>query len=115
MAAPNLRSPTVVTGRSSLVHLGASLAAVLSNPAASGKVLKVTTMRAANVGTLSAVLEIAHSRSPDTVYLLKGGTVDSGKALIATDKNEYHYLEESDELLAKGSGIDLTISYEEIS
>jgi len=50
--------------------------------------------------------------------LLKGGAVDAGRTLITTDKNEYIYLEEGDEVKAKasaGTSIDLTINYEEIS
>ena len=53
-----------------------------------------------------------------STYLIKGGSIDAGKTLITTDKNEYIYLEEGDEIQAKASAatsIDLTINYEEIS
>lgn len=118
MAAPNLKSPSAVTGKTATAALTTSLAAVLSNAAASGKVLKVNTVRAANVAASSITVDIAHYRGSTTTYLLKGGSVDAGKTLITTDKNEYIYLEEGDELKAKasaGTSIDLTINYEEIS
>lgn len=118
MAAPNLRSPSVVTGKTAVAALTTTLTAVLTNAAASGKVLKVNTVRAANVATGSVSVDVAHYRGATTTYLLKGGNVDAGKTLITTDKNEYIYLEEGDELRAKasaGTSIDLTINYEEIS
>jgi hypothetical protein len=117
MAAPNLRSPATVTGKTAPAALTTSLTAVLSNTAASGKVLKVNTIRAANVAVGSVTVDIAIYRGTTTSYLLKGGTVDAGKTLIATDKNEYIYLEEGDQLQAKasaGTSVDLTINYEEI-
>lgn len=118
MAAPNLRAPSTVTGKTAMAALSTSLAATLSNAAASGKVLKVNTIRAANVAVASVTVDLAIVRGATTRYLLKGGTVDAGKTLIATDKNEYIYLEEGDELQAKASAatsVDLTLNYEEIS
>lgn len=117
MAAPNLRSPATVTGKTAAAALTTSLSSVLSNSAVSGKVLKVNTIRAANVGTGSITVDIAHYRGTTTTYLLKGGTIDAGKTLITTDKNEYVYLEEGDSIQAKASAttsVDLTINYEEI-
>lgn len=118
MAAPNLKAPSAVTGKTATAALTTSLTGVLTNAAASGKVLKVNTVRAANVAAGSITVDIAHYRGTTTTYLLKGGSVDAGKTLITTDKNEYIYLEEGDELRAKasaGTSIDLTINYEEIS
>jgi NADPH-dependent ferric siderophore reductase len=118
MAAPNLRSPATVTGKTATAALTTSLSTVLQNAASSGKVLKVNTVRAANVAAATVTVDIAHHRGIATTYLIKGGSVDSGKTLITTDKNEYIYLEEGDELQAKasaGTSIDLTINYEEIS
>lgn len=118
MAAPNLRAPSAVTGKTATAALTTSLTAVLANAAASGKVLKVNTVRAANVAAGSINVDIAYFRGAAVTYLIKGGTVDAGKTLITTDKNEYIYLEEGDELHAKasaGTSIDLTINYEEIS
>jgi hypothetical protein len=81
-------------------------------------VLKVNTIRAANVGAGAVTVDIAVRRGATTSYLLKGGAIDAGKTLIVTDKNEYVYLEEGDDLQAKASAatsVDLTVNYEEIS
>lgn len=118
MAAPNLRAPTTVTGKTALAALTTSLADVLANGAASGKALKVNTIRAANISGATVTVDIAVVRSATTWYLIKGGSIDAGKTLITTDKNEYVYLEEDDKIQAKSSAatsIDLTINYEEIS
>lgn len=117
MATPNLRAPTTVTGKTAVASLTAGLTSVLVNAASSNKVLKVNTVRAANVAAAAVTVDIAHFRGAVLTYLLKGGAVDAGKTLITTDKNEYIYLEEGDELRAKasaGASIDLTINYEEI-
>lgn len=119
MAAPNLRSPATVTGKTAPVALITTLVDVLSNAAGSSKVLKINTIRAANVAAAAVTVDIAIYRAGIILcYLLKGGTVDAGKTLIVTDKNEYIYLEENDYLRAKSSAatsVDLTINYEEIS
>ena len=59
MAAPNLRTPSTVTGKTAPAALTTSLTAVLSNAAASGKVLKVNTIRTANVAATSVTVDIA--------------------------------------------------------
>lgn len=117
MAAPNLRAPTSVIGKTEFAALTTSLADVLENTAASDLVLKVNTIRAANVSGSTVTVDIAIVRSTDTVYLIKNGSINSGKTLITTDKNEYVYLEEGDKIQAKSSAsasVDLTINYEEI-
>lgn len=118
MAAPNLRAPAQVIGKTAVASLSTSLSAVLTNAASSNKVLKVNTIRASNVTTGSVSVNIAHQRGAVTTYLIKSGAVGEGKTLITTDKNEYIYLEEGDSIQASASaaaGIDLTINYEEVS
>lgn len=120
MAAPNLRSPSQVTGKTAMVSVTTSLAEALSNAAASSKVLKLNTVRAANVdsGGAAVTLDLSLYRGSTHTYLIKGAVVSSGKALVVSDKNEYLYLEEGDALYAKAStatSADLTINYEEIS
>ena len=120
MAAPNLRSPSTVTGKTAASGLTTSLTEVLANAAASGKLLKINTVRVANVdsGSASVSADISVYRSSTHRYLIKGAAVTAGKALVVSDKNEYVYLEEGDALYAKATsanGLDLTINYEEIS
>lgn len=118
MAAPNLKTPTTITGKTAVYACTASLATALSNDAASGKVLKVNVVRAANLTTGIATVDLTVFRSSVDTYIIKLASVAPGGSLVLLDKNEYLYLEEGDALRADanaGSTIDITIHYEEIS
>lgn len=118
MAAPNLRVPSTVTGKLTLAQVSTSLASVLSNAAASGKCLKITTIRAANITGASSSISVTVYRSTTHRYLVKSAPVDSGLSLIVTSREDYIYLEEGDALYAQASGasaFDLSIAYEEVS
>lgn len=118
MAAPNLKTPTTITGETYVSACLASLTATLVNAAASGKVLKVNTIRVANLTANSATVDITFYRSSTHTYILKSGSVAPNSSLVILDRDEYIYLEEGDALYAKASAIttlDLTINYEEIS
>lgn len=103
-----------------MTSVATTLTSVLDNSAASGLLLKLNTIRAANVdsGGAAVGLDLTVYRGSTHRYLIKGVSIGAAKALIVSDKNEYVYLEEGDSLYAKAtsaSGIDLTINYEEIS
>lgn len=119
MAAPNLKQPTTITGKTATYSCTSSLASALSNDAASGKVLKVNTIRAANIDATSAFsVDITLFRSATHTYIANAISVPLSSSLIVLSKEEYLYLEEGDAIYAKGSTtgkIDLTISYEEIA
>lgn len=118
MASPNLVSPTTVLGKTESYSCTASLGAALSNSAASGKVLKVNTIRATNISSSAAAVDVTLYRSGTHRYQLKNGSVPFGGALVLLDKNEYLYVQEGDSIYAKAgsaSSVELTISYEEIS
>jgi hypothetical protein len=118
MAAPNLRQPAAVYGKTAVALVGTSNAAVLSNAAASGRTLKITTIRGANITGAGATLSVSHYRSTTHRYLVKGSAVNEGEALVVTDRNDYIYLEEGDALYAQASvasSFDLIIAYEDIS
>lgn len=118
MTAPNLRIPSAIIGKTAVAQVGTPNAAVLSNAAASGKVLKVTTLRAANISAGTATISVSHYRSTTHRYLVKASSVDAGEALIVTSREDYIYLEEGDALYAQASvasSFDLIIGYEDIS
>lgn len=118
MAAPNLKTPTTITGKTAVYACTASLASALSNGASSNKVLKVNVVRAANLTTGIATVDITVFRSAADTYIIKNASVAPGASLVLLDKNEYLYLEEGDALRANAnaiSTIDLTIHYEEIT
>lgn len=122
MAAPNIKSPStisVVTGKTAPYNCTDTLAAALSNGSGSGKVLKVTAIRAANVdGTANVALDCSHYRGSTHTYIAYKVTVPAGSTLLPLSREEYLYLEEGDAIYAKASvttKIDLLISYEDIS
>jgi hypothetical protein len=118
MAAPNLKTPTTIIGKTAGYAVTTSLAAALSNSAASGKVFKVNVVRAANLTTGIATIDLTVFRSATDTYIIKSASVAPNSSLVLIDKNEYLYLEEGDALRADAnaiSTIDLTIHYEEIT
>ena len=103
-----------------MTSVATTLTSVLANSAASGLLLKLNTIRAANVdsGGAAVALDLTVYRGSTHRYLIKGVSISTAKALIVSDKNEYIYLEEGDALYAKAAtsnGIDLTVNYEEIN
>jgi hypothetical protein len=118
MAAPNLKTPTTIIGKTAGYAVTTSLAAALSNSAASGKVFKVNVVRAANLTTGIATVDLTVFRSATDTYIIKSASVAPNSSLVLIDRNEYLYLEEGDALRAGAnaiSTIDLTIHYEEIT
>jgi hypothetical protein len=119
MAAPNLKTPTTITGKTAPYSCTSTLSAALSNTAASGKVFKVNTIRAANIDATTALsVDITVYRGSTHSYIANAISVPVNSTLVVLSKEEYLYLEEGDAIYAKGSTsgkIDLTISYEEIS
>lgn len=96
-----------------------SLAAALSNAAASGKVLKVNAVYCANVdGTNSADISLTYSNNTTDFYLAKTISVPADATQILVSRDAFIYLEEGDSLRAQASAandLELVISYEEIS
>lgn len=118
MAAPNLKSPTTITGKTADYAVTTTLAAALSNAAASGKVLKVNTIRVCNTTASAATVDISRLRSGTDRYLVKSASVDPNSTLVVSQRDEIIYLEEGDDLRAKASAnttFDLLVTYEEIS
>jgi hypothetical protein len=119
MAAPNLRDPDTVTGKTAGYAVTTSLATTLSNAADSGKVLKVNTVRAANIdGTAAFDVDLTFFRSSTDRHLARTIPVPADATVILVSKDESIYLEEGDALRARASAadaIELTISYEDIS
>jgi hypothetical protein len=118
MAAPNLRDPAVVNGKTVGVAVTTTFADVLVNGASSGKVLKINAAYCANVdGTLLAKVDLVWRRSGTDRYLAKLLSVPAGATQILVAREAYIYLEEGDSLRVKAdtaSILELIISYEDI-
>lgn len=119
MAAPNLKSPTSITGKTARYAVTASLGAALSNGAASNKVLKVNSIFCANVdGTNSADISVSIYNGATDHYLAYTITVPPDATQIISSKDTYFYLEEGDSIRAVASAagdLVLVIGYEEIA
>ena len=119
MTAPNLKSPTTITGRTARYAVTTSLANALANSAASGKVLKINSIFCANVdGSSEADISVSIYDGTTDRYLAKTITVPANATQIISSKDTYFYLEEGDSIRAQASvasDLELVIGYEEIS
>lgn len=119
MAAPNLKSPTTIIGRTARYAVTTSLATVLANSASSGKVLKINSIFCANVdGTLAADISVSIYNGTTDFYIAKTIAVPADATQILSTKETYFYLEEGDSIRAVASAagdLELVIGYEEIS
>lgn len=119
MAAPNLKAPTSITGKTARYAVTTSLAAALSNAAASNKVLKINSIFCANVdGVNAADISVSVYNGTTDFYIAKTITVPADATQILSTKETYFYLEEGDSIraLASAAGdLELVIGYEEIA
>jgi hypothetical protein len=119
MAAPNLKSPTTILGRTARYAVTGSLANALANSAASGKVLKINSIFCANVdGTNAADISVSIYDGTTDRYLAKTISIPADATQILSAKDTYFYLEEGDSLRALASvngDLELVIGYEEIA
>jgi hypothetical protein len=117
MAAPNLVNMTTLTGKTAVMAVTTTATALITNAAASGKVLKVDQLLVTNVnGTTNATVNVDIFRSSvayDIAYLM---TVPAGATLDIISNRIY--LEEGDSLrltASSNSYLDAVASYEDIS
>lgn len=119
MAAPNLKNPSIITGKTARYAVTASLAAALSNSAASGKVFKINSVYCANVdGVNNADISLSIYNGTTDFYLAKTISVPADATQVLVTRDAYIYLEEGDSLRAVASAasdLELVIGYEEIS
>jgi len=131
MANPNIVNVTTIYGKTTYLTPNVSTAVVLlPNAAASGKVLKINQIVAANVNgsaavdvtvaiyTNGAVAQGSAPSSGTAFPIVSTISVPADASLIVTDKTTAIYLEEGTSITVTSgtnSGITYSISYEEIS
>ena len=119
MTAPNLKSPTTLTGKTARYAVTATIGAALSNAAASGKALKINSIFCANVdGANSADISVSIYDGTTDRYIAKTIAVPADATQILSTKETYFYLEEGDSIRALASAandLELVIGYEDIS
>ena len=117
MTAPNIVNVVTITGKTAVQAVGTSAAAIVTNSASSGKVLKVNALYVSNVdGTNVAEITIDIYRSSTAYHIGKSIGVPSDATLDMVTKAIY--LEEGDALRLTAnaaSDLEAVCSYEEIS
>jgi hypothetical protein len=118
MAAPNLKNPTTITGKTARYAVGSGLATAISG-VPSGSVYKINSIFCANVdGTNAADISVSIYNGTTDFYLAKTIAVPADATQIISSKDTYFYLEEGDSIRAianAASDLELVIGYEEIS
>lgn len=119
MAAPNLTSPTTVTGKTVRYAVTTTMGAALSNGAASNKLLKVYSVYCANIdGTNSADITLTHFDGTTDVAIASTLSVPADATQLLASREAPINLEEGQSLRAQASAngdLVLVISYDDIS
>lgn len=117
MAAPNIISPTTITGNTAVLAITTTATAILTNSAASGKVLKVDQLLVTNInGTTNASVNVDIYRSSTAYRIAYLMTVPAGATLDIVSSRIY--LQEGDALRLTASAnsyLEGVCSYEDIS
>lgn len=117
MANPNIVNVTSIYGKTAVQAVGTSATAIVTNSAASGKVLKINALYIANVdGTSNADITADIYRSSTPYRIASTVVVPADASISIIDKPIY--LEEGDtlRLTANATGdLEAVCSYEEIS
>ena len=133
MAAPNIVNVATITGVTTF-HAGIAVTTggkgaqgvttVVSNAAASGKVLKINSLSAAGIGATTGVTlqyfnDVNHIAAASTVSIAMTVSVPIFSSLVIISKDNSVYLEENTSLgifcQPNTGSIDVVCSYEEIS
>ena len=120
MAAPNIRNPSSLIGKTAVYkNVPTGLTAVLANGAASGEVYKINSIFAANTnGASFTTISISLYNGSTDHYLASTINVPPDATQIISTKETYFYLEEGWSIRAfagNANYIDVIVSYEEIS
>ena len=131
MAAPNIVNVATITGITTRIAgisteiIGAGISTVVTNAAASGKVLKINSLVATAIGDTTGVsvylydTASAHGGAGSTVSLATTMTVPLYSSLAVIDKSNSIYLEEDSQIGVRAQSnagdIDVVCSYEDIS
>jgi len=122
MAAPNLKNPTKITGKTARYAVPVesnNLPVEMLAAPGTGKTFKINSIFCANVDANGNQADITVSIYNGTdYYLAKTLTVPGYATQIISSKDTYFYLEEGDSIRALASvvgDLELVIGYEEIT
>ena len=104
--------------KTALQQLTTAATAIVTNPAESGVVLKVSSLFVSNKSVSGAAADVEVVRGATAYSVLKGGTIPAGKTLsVFISKDIGVYLEEGDSLRLRSSAadsMDAVCSYSEV-
>jgi len=119
MAAPNLATVSTITGKTVAAALTGTVADIVENTAASGKVFKVNSIYVANVDvTNDAAVTLSFYNADNTTSYKIANTINVPADSTLDLVSKHIYLEEGDKItgLASVSGdLEIIVSYEELS
>lgn len=117
MANPNLLTLTTVSGGTAVQAVTTSATAIVTNSAASGKIIRVKALYISNVdGTNNAEVNVDLYRSTTAYHIAKTVVVPADATLDIISKDVYLLEGDSLRLTASVDGdLEAVCSYEEIS
>jgi hypothetical protein len=116
MAAPNIVNVTTITGKTAVLAVTTTAAAIVSNTPASNKVIKVNALYIANISNLSGAISVDIFRNSTAYRLVASVSVPSNSTIDLITKALY--LEEGDTIrvtAGANSSLEAVCSFEEIS
>lgn len=118
MAAPNLKSPTTITGKSATYAPTTTIGAALSNAVNSNQVLKINSIFCANISAGTADITVSRYDGTTDSYIAFTITVPAKATQVLCSQQTYFYLEEGQSIRALASAnstLQLVIGYEVIA
>ena len=121
MAAPNILSLSTITGKTAVVGIATiSSVGILTNTAASGKVLKINHLRVTNnSSTTSTSFNVTYQdTNNNSIGIASNFTIPVGAAIVVIDKDSSTYVEENCSIRVSAAStvqLGVLISYEELS
>jgi len=118
VAAPNLQSPTTITGKTAVLAVTNSASAIVSNASSSGLLKRIHSLLVSNITTSPATLTVDIYRSSTATRITKDLVVPANATIAPITKDTRVDLEEGDDLrLTAGasSTLEAVCSYDQVA
>ena len=118
MAAPNIVNVATINSRTAVLVVSTTTTAILTNAAASAKVLKATTLYVCNIGAVAATVDVDLFRGAVAYRVTKALNVPVGSTVAVIEKGDTLNIEEGDTLrltASANSALEAVCAYEDIS
>lgn len=120
MSSPNIVGTTTIYARTTGLSVPTTLTQIISNPALSGKVLKINTLMVANIdgATAYGITAEVFKNALNGYKIASGIIVPATSSIVLITKDSGIYLEENDSIrlsTTAAAKLDAICSYEEIS